>query len=217
MSRSGNIYLVWRKGRGSRRIPVGVIKTNVTDGTRFNYLQKNLIIASEYGFLPFTGFPETDKEYSENVLDILSQRLVKFERNDLSDFYSFWKVDLNKRFDPYYMLIQTQGLLPTDNFEFLADFNPIKGLNFISEIAGLTKTKIPETAIKIGDILNFQLDYGNEFDKFAVKLYKENLFLGYVKLIHSRMFYKAKHKIQIKVHHIEKSEILQRVFIDISI
>ena len=60
-------------------------------------------------------------------------------------------------------------------------------------------------------------DYGNEFDKFAVKLYKENLFLGYVKLIHSRMFYKAKHKIQIKVHHIEKSEILQRVFIDISI
>ncbi|WP_412986576.1 hypothetical protein [Pontimicrobium sp. IMCC45349] len=217
MSKTGNIYVVWRKGQGSRRIPVGVIKNNATEGLRFKYLQKNLIEAAKEGFLPFTGFPETNKEYKENVLDILSQRLVKSERNDLSSYYDFWKVDLNKRFDPFYMLIQTQGLLPIDNFEFLADFNPNKGLNFISEIAGLTKTKVPSDMISIGDELNYKFDKTNEFDRYAVKLFKEDLFLGYVKLIHSKLFYKSKRKVNVKVHHIEKNGVLKRVFIDISI
>mgnify|MGYP000041204646 CR=1 FL=1 len=217
MSRTGNIYVVWRKGQGSRRIPVGVIKNNATEGLRFKYLQRNLIKAAEEGFLPFTGFPETDKEYKENVLDILSQRLVKSERNDLTNFYDFWKVDLSKRLDPFYMLVQTQGLLPIDNFEFLADFNPNKGLNFISEIAGLTKTEIPSDIISEGDKLTYELEKNNDFDKYAVKLFKDNLLLGYVKLIHSKLFYKSKRKVKVKVHHIEKNGILKRVFIDISI
>jgi hypothetical protein len=217
MSRTGNIYVVWRKGQGSRRIPVGVIKINVSEGVRFKYLQKYLTKAAEEGFLPFTGFPETNKVYDENVLDILSQRLVKSERNDLSNFYNFWKVDLEKRLDPLYMLIQTQGLLPIDNFEFLADFNPTKGLNFISEIAGLTKTKVPSNKVSIGDKLTYELEKTNEFDRYAVKLFKEGLFLGYVKLIHSKLFYKTNRKVKIKAHHIEKNGILKRVFIDISI
>jgi hypothetical protein len=217
MSRTGNIYVVWRKGQGSRRIPVGVIKNNASEGLRFNYLQKYLPKAAEEGFLPFTGFPETDKEYKKNVLDILSQRLVKSERNDLSNFYDFWKVELEKRFDPFYMLVQTQGLLPIDNFEFLADFNPNKGLNFISEIAGLTKSEVPSDKISIGDKLTYELERTNEFDRYAVKLFKGDLFLGYVKLIHSKLFYKSKRKIKVRVHHIEKNGILKRVFIDISI
>lgn len=217
MNRTGNIYVVWRKGQGSRRIPVGVIKSNATEGLRFKYLQKNLTKAAEEGFLPFTGFPETDKEYKENVLDILSQRLVKSERNDLTNFYDFWKVDLSKKLDPFYMLVQTQGLLPIDNFEFLADFNPREGLNFISEIAGLTKTEIPSDMISVGDKLTYELEKNNEFDKYAVKLFKDNLLLGYVKLIHSKLFYKSKRKVKVKVHHIEKNGILKRVFIDISI
>lgn len=217
MSRTGNIYVIWRKGQGSRRIPVGVIKSNVSEGLRFKYLQKNLETASKEGFIPYTGFPETDKEYRENVLDILSQRLVKSERNDLSNFYEFWKVDLEKRFNPFYMLVQTQGLLPIDNFEFLADFNPNKGLNFISEIAGLTKTQVSSDKICVGDKLRYELELENEFDRYAVKLFKDNLFLGYVKLIHSKLFYKSKREIKVKVHHIEKNGILKRVFIDIEI
>jgi hypothetical protein len=37
-----------------------------------------------------------------------------------------------------YLLAHTQGLVPTDNFEFLADFYLTKNLKFVSEIAGLT-------------------------------------------------------------------------------
>ena len=217
MNRTGNIYLVWRKGQGSRRIPVGVLQSNVSNGTRFKYLQKNLLIAAKDGFLPFTVFQETDKEYTENVLEIFSQRLVKSERNDLTNYYDFWKVDMNKRLDPFYMLVQTQGILPIDNFEFLADFNPSKGLNFITEISGLSKTKISSEKLDVGDELNYNLDRKNEYDQFAVKLFKQELFVGYVKLIHSKLFYKSKKKVKVLVHHIEKNGILKRVFIEVLI
>ncbi|WP_289043866.1 hypothetical protein [uncultured Olleya sp.] len=217
MNRTGNIYLIWRKGQGSRRIPVGVLKKNATEGVRFNYLNKNLELANNEGFLPFTGFPETDKEYRINVLEILSQRLVKTERNDLSEYYEFWKIDKEKKHDSWYMLAQTQGLLPIDNFEFLADFHPIKGLNFISEIAGLTKSKIDSKELNVGDKLSYELETQNKFDKYAVKLLRNDLVLGYVKLIHSKIFYKSKHKIDIRVHHIESNGVLKRVFIDLKL
>ncbi|MBE7660956.1 hypothetical protein [Tenacibaculum finnmarkense] len=215
MSKIGNIFLVWRKGPGARRITVGKIKQNSSHGTRFEYIQENIEKAIEEGFIPYTGFPKTDKKYNENVIEIFSQRLSKAERNDLSDFYTFWRVNPLKKTDAYYMLSQTQGLLPIDNFEFLTNFNPKKGLNFVTEIAGLTKTKIPSENVSVGDSLSFKLDTTNSFDKFAVKLYKNNQLIGYVKLIHSIVFHKRKMNINIKVHHIEKNGILKRVFIEI--
>ena len=149
MSKIGNIFLVWRKGPGSRRIPVGEIKRNVSQGTRFEYIQKNLEKAKEQGFISYTGFPDTDKKYTENVLEIFAQRLLKSERKDLSEFYEFWRVNPLMKTDSYYMLSQTQGFLPIDNFEFLTDFNPKKGLNFVTEIAGLTKTKISSDKLSV--------------------------------------------------------------------
>lgn len=218
MNKIGNIYLIWRKGPGSRRIPVGVIKRNSTEGVRFKYLAKYIEEAKKQGFTPYTGFPDFDKEYSNNVLEILSQRLMKSERNDLSEFYNFWKVDLERRFDTYYMLAQTQGIIPIDNFEFLADFNPTAGLQFITEIAGLSKTKIPADKLKVGDELEYELEKLNSHDQNAVKLFKDELFLGYVKKIHSRVFHKKSgNKLSVKVHHIERNGIIQRAFILVSV
>lgn len=216
MSRIGNIHLIWRKGRGSRRIPVGIIKRNSTQGARFQYLEDNLDEATSEGFLPFPGFPDTQKVYTENVLDIFAQRLAKLERNDLSGFYDFWKVDPERKEDPYYMLTQTQGLLPIDNFEFLADFNPMKGLNFVTEIAGLSKTQLPAEKLKIGDKLSYKLEKQNSIDNNAVQLFKDGLLLGYVKQVHSKVFHRyTKGIIDVTVHHIEKNGVLRRVFIEV--
>ena len=215
MSRIGNIFLIWRKGPGSRRIPVGVVKRNSIEGTRFDYLQKNVIEAEKQGFLPYTGFPETDKTYTKNVLEILSQRIVKSERNDLSAFFEFWRIDPSKRKDTYYMLAHTQGLLPTDNFEFLADFNPKNGLTFVTEIAGLTRSKIPSDNLSLGDVLEYELELDNQHDKFAVKLFKNGVTIGYVKLIHSKVFYRTKSKLKVTVNHLEKNGVIQRAFIEV--
>ncbi|MEP0367787.1 MAG: hypothetical protein ABJN36_18215 [Cyclobacteriaceae bacterium] len=213
----GNIFLVWRKGIGHRRIAVGEIRSNSLEGVRFRYLNENLEEAKKQGFTPYTGFPDFNKEYTENVLGILSQRLIKIERNDASDFYKFWKVDENKKQDSYYMLAQTQGLLPIDNFEFLGDFNPIEGLKFVSEVAGLSFSKPPLDLLRVGDSLSYELDPTNSSDSRAVKLFKNSIQVGYVKLIHSRVFYKTKREIKITVHHIEKNGSIKRVFLLLSL
>lgn len=215
MSSFGNIYLIWRSGRGERRIPVGVIKKSATEGVRFSYLDKGVKEAKVKGFEFYTGFPDVTKEYSENVLEIFGQRIVKSERNDLSDFYDFWKVDNTKKGDLFYMLAQTQGLLPTDNFEFLADFHPIAGTCFISEISGLSYKQIPSDSLKVGDELRFERESSNEHDKYAVLLFKDDLELGYIKKYHSKVIFNTKHTPTIKVHHIEKNGVLKRVFIAI--
>lgn len=217
MSRIGNIFLIWRKGPGSRRIPVGVIKRNSIDGTRFEYLQKSIKEAEKQGFIPYTGFPDITRTYTKNVLEILSQRIVKSERNDLSAFFEFWRIDTSKRKDQYYMLAHTQGILPTDNFEFLADFNPKKGLTFVTEIAGLTKSKISSDNLSVGDILDYELEKDNPHDSYAVKLFKKDLYLGYVKLIHSKVFHRAKGKLKVTVHHLEKNGVIQRAFIEVNL
>ncbi len=219
MKEIGNIFLVWRKGLGERRIPIGIIKKNASEGVRFNYLQKGLAEAKKFGFVHFEGFPDTTegKIYKENVIEIVGQRLMRSERNDINDFYDFWEVNKQFKEDAFYMLAQTQGLLPTDNFEFLAEFNPIKGLSFVTEISGLSKTQIDSKILHTGDKLSYELERNNDHDKYAVKLFKNDTELGYVKLIHSKVFYQAKSKINVTVQHIEKNGYLKRVFILVAV
>lgn len=216
MKAVGNIYLVWRKGPGSRRIPIGVIKKNVSEGVRFAYIKENVEKAKAQGFDNYEGFPDINKEYSENVLDIFGQRIVRSERRDLEDYYKFWQINKEHLSSDYYMLANTQGLLPTDNFEFLADFYPVSGLSFVSEISGLSHNEISSDALYIGDELRYELEKQNPHDEYAVKLFKGELFLGYVKTVHSRVFSKMNARgLKVKVHHIEKNGVLKRVFIKV--
>lgn len=141
MKAISTIYLVWRKGKGSRRKVVGRIKKNATDGVRFEYLLKGVEEAQKEGFTPYIDFPDTDKVYKENVLDIFGQRLLKSERSDIQKYHDFWAIDPKFKEDKFYLLAYTQGMLSTDNFEFLADFHPVKDLKFVSEICGLSHTK----------------------------------------------------------------------------
>ncbi|SFU53397.1 HIRAN domain-containing protein [Pustulibacterium marinum] len=219
MKSIGNIFLIWRKGKGSRRIPIGIIKRNINEGVRFEYLQEGLDKAKKLGFGYYEGFPDTNKVYTENILEIFGQRIMRSERNDIKNFYDFWQIDPKYKEDDFYMLAYTQGLLPTDNFEFLADFNPKKNLSFITEIAGLTKLQIPADTLKVGDSLSYQLENNNEYDKDAVKVSKNGVRLGYIKCIHNKIFHKAnkKKKINVTVHRIEKNGVLNRVFLKVSL
>jgi hypothetical protein len=213
----GNIFVVWRKGVGSPRIPIGVLRNNVSEGMRFQYLAKGVEKAQKQGFVLLTSFAEVGKEYRGNALSTFSQRIVKTERNDLEDYFNFWRVDKKYRSDTFYMLAKTQGLLATDNLEFLADFKPVKGLNFISEIASLSHQNLPLDILKVGDNLSYQCEPENDFDKKAVKLFSAGRLVGYDKFIHSRVFCETKQPIAVKVHRIEANGKLKQVFIECSI
>lgn len=156
------------------------------------------------------------KVYDENVLEIFGQRLIKSERSDTNSFYEFWGIDTQYKNNDLYMLAYTQGLLPTDNYEFLTDFNPKSNLSFVSEITGLTEAKLEADLLKVGDKLTYKKEPNNVFDDKAVGLYLGEKYLGHVKLIHSRVFYKTNISLKITVHNIEKNGFLKRVFIKIN-
>ena len=211
-----HIYLVWRKGAGFPRIIIGVMKRNAA-GVTFSYIKEGLEKAKKDGFITYTDFPDENKVYTDGVLDIFGLRLNKSEREDIQKYYDYWEIDPKMRDDKYYLLAHTQGLLPTDNFEFLADYNPVKDLSFTTELCGLTKLQLSRDTLREGDILTWAKEPDNCYDKFAVKVYKGDTFVGYIKKIHSRIFYKkCRSKLKITVKSLNRNGHLNRAFIKVS-
>jgi hypothetical protein len=208
--------LSWRQGTGKGRHIVGVLKRNSTKGVSFAYIEEGVEEAKKEGFTPYTEFPDLNKEYDNNVLEIFGQRIIKSEREDIKDFWDFWEIDPDHIEDKFYLLAHTQGLTPTDNFEFLADYNPTKTIRFLTDIAGLTSLKLPLGIVKVGDILTYRFDSKNQYDKNAIKVFKGETFIGYIKKIHSRVFYKTKAKIlKLKVIALDQNGVVKRIFLKV--
>ncbi len=216
-SEIGHIYLSWRKGQGQRRHVVGVIKKSATKGVSFAYDQKAVEKAKEEGFSPYVEFSDITKTYTDNVLELFAQRLTKSERPDIKDFYAFWEIKSSHKDDKYHLLAHTMGLTPTDNFEFLADYHPVERMSFISDLAGLTEKKLSPESIKVGDVLRFEKEPSNEHDQQAVKVFKGDLDLGYIKKIHNKVFYKkSKYPIKLTVKAVDKNGVVKRIFVKVS-
>lgn len=206
------LYLTWRAGPGSSRHIVGVLKENADNRYVFKYLQENMGSAQEDGFAPYTEFPDVNNTYNGNVLDIFGQRLLRSDRPDIKTFYDFWEIEPQHKDDQFYLLGHTQGLLPTDNFEFLADYFPVEGLHFLTELAGLSQRKLPGDLLKKGDELRFEVDHENQFDKEAVKVFKDDMEIGYIKKIHSRLFHKpGAERLKLSVKAIDKNRFIKVV------
>jgi len=217
MKEIGNIYLSWRKGPGQIRHIVGLIRSSANDGIRFAYNKKAVEEAMKEGFAPYTEFPDINKEYKENVIEIFGQRIIKSERSDIKDFYSFWEINERHKEDKYYMLAHTQGMLPTDNFEFLADFHPVKELSFLTDIAGLTILQLPLDTVKKGDELIFKYDPQNSYDNKAVKVFKASQHIGYIKKVHCWVFHKKNgDKLKLKVKAVDQNGVIKRIFVKVS-
>ncbi|UCS92152.1 HIRAN domain-containing protein [Echinicola marina] len=215
MREIGHIYLTWREGQGKRRYIVGVLKRNATEGVSFRYLKEEVEKAAKDGFSPYTEFPDVKKEYKQGVLESFGQRIMKSERADIKDFYDFWEIDPKYKEDKYYMLAHTQGLNPTDNFEFLAEYNPIKDLRFLTDLASLSKLKLEPNTVKTGDELTYQLEPKNPRDSFAVKVLKGDKEVGYIKRIHSKVFHRSKWPLKIKVKAVEQNGTIKRIFVKV--
>jgi hypothetical protein len=216
MKEVGQIYLSWRKGPGARRHIVGRLKRNVTDGVRFDYLADGIAEAKKEGFSTYTEFPDLTKSYNGSALDIFGQRIMKSERADINDFLRFWEISPKYKSDKYYLLARTQGLNPADNFEFLADYNPIKGLCFLTDLAGLSKLKLATSLLKVGDKLTYELEKTNKFDQYAVKVFFKEQLVGYIKKIHSRVFHRVKEgELLLTVKALETNGVIKRVFVKV--
>jgi len=217
VKRFREIYLSWRKEKGSRRKIVGVIKRTATDGITFRYIKEGVEEAKKEGFKEYSGFPlDYNNIYSENNLDIFSLRLVPFERKNNKKLLEFWSAEgVTDKFD---LLALTQGLLPTDNFEFLGSYNPTKGFKFVTDIAGLSHIELEKDTVKKGDILNYEFENNkNATGGIAVKVFKDKTHIGYIKLIHDSIFKKVKSnkKLSLKVKEVDQNGRIRNIFIEV--
>ena len=131
-------------------------------------------------------------------------------------FYNFWKIAPVFKTDKFYLLGHTQGLSPTDNFEFLADYNIVPGIHFLTELAGLSAKELPPASLQIGDQLIFKLDLSNQFDPKAVLIFKGDLEIGYIKKNHCKVFHKpGAENLKIFVKAIEKNGRIKKVFVKV--
>ncbi len=208
------IYLSWRAGGGSRRSIVGLLEKRAERDYIFEYLPKARELES---FSPYFEFPDLNKIYKEYVLEVFSSRLMKPDRIDVKKFYDFWDIDVERANDRFYLLGKTQGLVPTDNFEFLADYIVTKDLKFVTEIAGISKyPQLAKGAIVVGDKLRFETEPTNLYDPEAVKVFKDDRELGYIKKIHCKAFHQpeARH-LNLYVKGLDQNGVIKKIFVEV--
>jgi hypothetical protein len=216
------IHVSWRKGKGGNRHLIGYIsrKTSSESKFLFEYQKDNLCNAQKEGFISYPDFPDLEKTYSNNLKAVFSLRLMPKTRLDRNDYLSFWNAD-NGDYDWFDELGFTQGKLATDNFEFLADFPQMyngKGINFVSEVAALSHLNLDKNFISIGDSLKFEKETTNKFDPNAVKILKDEIFIGYVKKGHNLFFQKVKpENVEISVKNIEKNGRINQIYFSVKV
>ena len=211
------IFLTWRKGVGTRRHIIGVLQKTADGKHVFKYEPIVSDLQLTEGFTPYTEFQDIKKEYNGNVAEIFGQRLTKTDRPDIQSFFKFWEVDASKAQDKFYLLGKTQGLVPTDSFEFLAEYHLTPTIHFLTELASLSQLKLAKGTLLIGDELTFEKDTANIYDEFAVKVFKGDLAVGYIKKIHSKVFLKeGAETLKLTVKAIDQNGIIKRVFVKVS-
>ncbi len=216
------IYLTWRHGKGGGRFLIGVLNRDTPNGDNivFNYLTEEIEKAKDAGFFNYPEFPDLDKVYNVNIKTAFSLRLMPKSRADRDRYLSFWNANIDG-LDWFDELGFTQGKLATDTFEFMADFPKRfngEGINFVSNIAGLTHLKLPSDVVSENDKLRFELDAKNLFDNLAVKVFKENIHIGYVKRGHHFFFHKVlNQEIDMRVKAIEKNGSMNQIYYSIRI
>lgn len=211
------IYVSWRSGKGGRRYLVGLLEYIAPDQYTFKYDKEVVERATKEGFTPYVELPDIEKVYDEYALQVFSQRLMKPERPDIQQFYDFWEIDPAFEQNPFYLLGHTQGLLPTDNFEFLADYQYHLQLHFLTELASTSHNILPAHLLNVGDELTMTKEPNNEHDPYAVKVFKDTQFIGYIKKVHNKIFNTTDaDKLKLSVKAVDKNGVIKKLFIKVA-
>ena len=207
------IYVSWRKSSGDRRKLIGLIERKAQDGITFKYLKDGVEEVLKEGFKDYPGFPiDFQKKYNENNLDIFGLRLLPSDRSDYQKYLNFWEAKDVK--DKFTLLALTQGILPTDNFEFLGFFNPDKKLKFVTDLSGISHLELPKDTVKPGDLLSYEKEQNEyAFKKTAIKVFKGDIHIGYIKNVHNYPFFKAQHPLKLTVKSIDQNGMIRQIFI----
>lgn len=212
------VYLSWRPGNGATRRIVGVFWRS---GGRidFKYLfnRRDIVDALGEGFIGYPDFAFSDQEYRD-VLPIIARRLVDTDRSDRVKYLEQWNAT-DQDIDDFDRIALTQAWLTNDRFEFLGDFEPRDGLDFVTDLAGQSHYKIERGKVDCKDQLNYRLESIDGFAEPAVNVYNlHGDFLGRIKQVHNRLFSHpdiGNYKVTLCLKDSEQNGVLKKLFVEV--
>lgn len=222
ISLAERIFVSWRRADSERRYLVGEIMRNDNQVT-FQYAYE-IYEALRDGMYLYNEFQNIEKKYSTNVLNIFAQRLTPKSRFKTASVYKFWQITQDIVKDDLATIALTQALLPTDNFEFLADFLPKKGLSFITDLSFTSQIALPANLLDSTDHLLWEKRDSDQGQDIVV--IHDGTIIGQIKQGHANVFDKYVGNIRIGLHEVEKSfahnvekekRIINKVFVKVQL
>lgn len=214
------IYLSWRTGDGATRRIVGEF-LRAGEAIDFRYLldRQDLADAVREGFIGYPDFPFSSGTYRD-VLPIIARRLVDADRSDRVKYLEQWNA-ADRDIDDFDRLALTQAWLTNDRFEFLGEFEPKDGLNFVTDLAGQSHYQVERGKVDCNDPLSYRLENINGFKEPAVNVYNENGdHLGRIKQVHNRLFSHpdiGHYDVELCLKDSEQNGVLKKLFVEVSL
>jgi len=215
------IHLSWRKGKGYERRIIGEIYRFGGMGYNFKYLKEGVEDAKKEGFINYPEFPDSSDwnfVYTEGIKEIFSLRLIPEGRSDRKQYLAFWEADKSE-YDWFDQLALTQGMLSTDNFEFLGIYNPPKINSFVTDVANLSKRNLAKDTIMTDDTLTYKIeDTIYDFNGKCVKLFHNGYEIGFIKKIHNIFFWEAENRgftPKVKIKAIDQNGNIKQIYVKV--
>lgn len=196
-----NLLVIWQNTKSRQKYHIGTLSYNtVADIYIFTYAydveHRGLMEAIKNGFRGIYEFELTNEPKSSNKLfHFFNKRIPNSSRKDYKELLKFF--GLAEKHTKMEFLRRTKGKLATDNFELYSPIvrnnlnNTFSLESFIEGWRYYDGDKVFER-LRVGDKLKMERDYGNEQDKYAVKiLTKDNIHLGYVAGVYSEFLSKV--------------------------
>lgn len=187
--KSDYLYLIWKNPQNRSRYWVGTLKKN--DKYEFQY-SRDIKKCIENGFTLLVSFPSINKKYTSRKLfpEFLS-RIPSETRVDINEILEKYKLEA---YDAFELLKRSGAKTSLDTLEFIDPILNLKEKNMEREfyIAGTRYycTRENEKNITIGDTVIFELEPNNKFDKYAIKIKINGIFVGYVPNYYSQIITK---------------------------
>jgi hypothetical protein len=214
------IYLSWRTGDGASRRIVGEF-WRTDDRVDFKYLlnHKDIFDAVGEGFLGYPDLPFSAATY-RNVLPIIARRLVDSDRSDRVKYLEQWNAN-DQGIDDFDRLALTQAWLTNDRFEFLGEFKPRDGLDFVTDLAGQSHLQLQPGVAQPAEALRFEVEVKPEFEYPVVHVLNSNgTCLGRIKQVHNRLFSHpdiARFDVSLKLKDAEQNGVLKKLFVEVKL
>lgn len=182
------IYLTWQSKEHETRYLVGELIETASQEYVFCYVPgADLEAAKALGFSGYPAFPDLEKKYDQHVLESFVMRLPSRSREDFQKLLTYWDIQ-NPTISDFDLLSITGARLKTDRFELIDPHEHLRPNHFLTELAGHFHHDVDGIlrGMPIGAILKLERELDNKWDRFAVKVLRDDKQIGYIKKIHAR-------------------------------